>query len=130
MNLRGRNKVKAEFSMASLTDMIFLLLIFFMLNSTLVSPNALKLLLPKSDSKTIASQSVAVSITKDLQYYFDTKLVTLEQLPALIQGAVKGNEDATIVLNAEKSVPIENVVQVMNIANKLNVKMILATEPK
>lgn len=129
MNLKTRNKRNVEFSMSSMTDIVFLLLIFFMLTSTLVSPNALKLLLPKSSGRTLATQSVSVSIDKDLNFYFNTDRVNYSELEGkLIPVAME--EDATVVLNAEKSVPIEEVVKVMGIANKLKIKMILATDPE
>lgn len=130
MNLRPRSKILAEFNMSSMTDIIFLLLIFFMLTSTLVSPNALKLLLPNSSSQTRAKSNIAISIDKDLKYYFGTEPVSLDELRGKVQAKANSEEDPTIVLNVEKSVPIDNVVQVMNIGNELKVKMILATSPK
>jgi len=130
MNLRSRSKVLAEFNMSSMTDIIFLLLIFFMLTSTLVSPNALKLLLPSSSSQTRAKSNISVAIDKAMKYYFGSDAVSLEELRSRIQSTAGSEEDPTIVLNVEKSVPIENVVQVMNIGNELRVKMILATNPK
>lgn len=130
MNLKSRNKRSVEFSMSSMTDIVFLLLIFFMLTSTLVSPNALKLLLPKSSGQTLAKQTSSVSIDEHLQYYFDNEPVEFGQLESLISSAMSGDPEGTLVLNADKSVPIDNVVQVMTIANKLKVKMILATNPE
>lgn len=115
--------------MASMTDIVFLLLIFFMLTSTLVSPNALKLLLPKSSGKTLSKQSVSVSIDESLQFYFNNEPVDFSQLEGLLLSNIQ-SEEATVVLNAEKSVPIEQVVQVMNIANRNKIKMILATDPE
>lgn len=115
--------------MSSLTDIIFLLLIFFVLTSTLVSPNALKLLLPSSNNQTRAPQTVSVSIDKRLNHYVGSKKVTLSQLKGELQRNLSGTNDETIVLNAEKSVPVDNIVQVMNVANDLNLKMILATKP-
>lgn len=116
--------------MSSLTDIIFLLLIFFMLTSTLVNPNALKLLLPKATGQTQAAQSVTVSIDKQLNYYVDQQKVQLTQIESLLLSKTKGLDNSTVVLNAEKSVPIDNVVQIMAIANKNGLKMIIATEPK
>ncbi len=130
MNLRPRSKILAEFNMSSMTDIIFLLLIFFMLTSTLVSPNALKLLLPNSSSQTRAKSNISVSIDKDLNYYFGTEAVTLDELREKIQAKANSEEEPTIVLNVEKTVPIDNVVKIMNIGNELKVKMILATSPK
>jgi len=128
MALKPRNKVSPTFNMSSLTDIIFLLLIFFMLTSTLVSPNALKLLLPSSNSQTLAKQTVSVSITKDLKYYLDKERVTLGELKENLKDKFGEIDDATIVLNSDKSVPVDNIVQVMNIANDLDLKMILATK--
>ncbi len=130
MSLKSRNKISADFSMSSLTDIIFLLLIFFMLTSTLVSPNALKLLLPKSNSQTLAKQSISVSITKELDYYIDKQKVSILEIKGILNKRVQGESDPTVILNAEKSVPVENVVDVMNIANELKIKMVLATSPK
>lgn len=130
MNLRSRNKVSANFNMSSMTDLIFLLLIFFMLTSTLVSPNVLKLFLPSSSSKTLAKQSISVSIDKDAQYYIDKDPVSLDALPARLKALSSGTDETTIVLNADKEVAIDHVVQVMDIANNLNLKMVLATSPK
>jgi len=130
MNLRSRNKVNATFNMSSLTDVVFLLLIFFMLTSTLVSPNALKLLLPQSDSQTRAKQTVAVSINKQLEYYVGEQQVTLREMPNVLRQRIEDEEDPTVVVNADKEVPINNVVQVMNIGNDMKVKMILATRPE
>jgi biopolymer transport protein ExbD len=123
MNLRSRNKVKADFNMSSLTDIIFLLLIFFMLTSTLVSPNALKLLLPNSNSQTLAKTSVSVSITKDLEFFVGKDQVTESELKSVIASRIQGEVDPTVVVNADKSVPIDHVVQVMNVGNELNVKI-------
>lgn len=130
MNLRSRNKVSAEFNMSSLTDIIFLLLIFFMLTSTLVNPNALKLLLPSSDNKTKAKMNLTVSIDKELNYYVGKDKVAISQMAGILRNELKDTPDATVVLSAEQSVPIQNVVQVMNIANDLKIKMILATQPQ
>jgi biopolymer transport protein ExbD len=130
MNLKTRNKRQVDFSMSSMTDIVFLLLIFFMLTSTLVSPNALKLLLPKSSGKTLANQSISVSIDQDKNFYFGQDQVTPEQLEARLTEIANTEEEATVVLNAERSVPIEEVVKVMGMANKLKIKMILATDPE
>ena len=129
MSLKSRHKIVSTFSMASLTDIVFLLLIFFMLTSTLVSPNALKLLLPSSNSQTLAKQTISVSITEELSYYVNRQEVSLEELASTIATKISKDQDPTVVLNVEKSVPIENVVKVMDIANDLKIKMILATEP-
>ncbi|GAA0747070.1 MULTISPECIES: ExbD/TolR family protein [Flavobacteriaceae] len=129
MNIRGRNKVTPEFNMSSMTDIVFLLLIFFMLASTLVTTNAIDILLPKASGKTENKKSVAVSITKDLRYYIDQKLVGESVLENQLLSALSGQDQPTIVLRAEKSVPVDNVVKVMDIANRNKFKVILAVKP-
>ena len=129
MNIRGRNKVTPEFNMSSMTDIVFLLLIFFMLASTLVTTNAIDILLPKASGKTENKKSVAVSITKDLNYYIDQKLVGESVLELELKNVLANLEEPTIVLRAEKSVAVENVVKVMDIANRNKYKVILAVKP-
>ena len=129
MKIRGRNKVTPEFNMSSMTDIVFLLLIFFMLASTLVTTNAIDILLPKASGKTENKQSIAVSITKDLNYYIDQKLVGQSVLENELIGLLSQQDQPTIVLRAEKSVPVENVVKVMDIANRNKFKVILAVKP-
>lgn len=129
MALKPSNKRNPNFSMSSLTDIIFLLLIFFMLTSNFVTPNALNLVLPSSDSKTVIPQTISVSINKDLNYFVGTTEVPLENIQALLEEQLEEQKDATVVLNADKSVPIEKVVEVMNIAHDMKVQMILATTP-
>ena len=129
MNIRGRNKVTPEFNMSSMTDIVFLLLIFFMLASTLVTTNAIDILLPKASGKTENKKSVTVSIKKDLTYFIDQKQVKTNQLEANLIKILQQEKTPTIVLRAEKSVPVENVVKVMDIANRNKFKVILAVKP-
>lgn len=129
MDLRGRNKVTPEFNMSSMTDIVFLLLIFFMLASTLVTTNAIDILLPKASGKTENKKSVAVSIKKDLSYYIDQKRVGESILESQLISILSKESKPTIVLRAEKSVPVENVVKVMDIANRNKFKVILAVRP-
>ncbi|QFZ54117.1 biopolymer transporter ExbD [Oceanihabitans sp. IOP_32] len=129
MNFRGRNKVTPEFNMSSMTDIVFLLLIFFMIASTLVTTNAIDILLPKASAKTENKKSVAVSIKKDLTYYIDQKRVGVSVLENELLAALSSQDQPTIVLRAEKSVPVENVVKVMDIANRNKFKVILAVRP-
>ncbi len=130
MSLTSRNKVSVQFSMSGMTDIIFLLLIFFMLTSTLIAPNAIKLLLPKSSTQTAAKPLVTVSITQDLKYYFGTKQVSFSQLEPLLENELKYRVEPTISLHADRSVPVEHVVKVMNIARRHKYKVILATAPE
>jgi biopolymer transport protein ExbD len=130
MNIRGRNKVSPEFNMSSMTDIVFLLLIFFMIASTLVSTNAIDILLPKASGKTENKKSIAVSIKADLTYYIDQRRVGESVLENELLAALNLEEKPTIILRAEKSVPVENVVKVMDIANRNKFKVILAVKPE
>ena len=135
MAIKRRSKVSAEFSMSSMTDIVFLLLIFFMVTSTLIAPNALKLLLHQSNNQTQANKPITtVSITADLTYAVETQIVPFEQLESYIQlkvgPAASYTEPPTISLHADKSVAIEHVVKVMNIAKRNRYKLILATAPE
>ncbi|GET44708.1 MAG: biopolymer transporter ExbD [Capnocytophaga felis] len=128
MKIRGRNKVSPEFSMSSMTDIVFLLLVFFMITAN--SPNALDLLLPKAKGKSTNTQNVSVSINKDLNYFIDKKPITIESLEQELKIALQGVEKPTIILRVEESVPIEKAVTVMDIANQNQYKVILAVRPK
>ncbi|MFV0505614.1 MAG: ExbD/TolR family protein [Bacteroidales bacterium] len=134
MPIKRRNKVDASFSMSSMTDVVFLLLIFFMVTSTLVAPNAIKLLLPRSNNQTAAKPITTVSITADIKYYVNKegtpKRVMFDDIEAAIQESVAGEEDPCVSLHAEKSVPVEEVVKIMNIARRNKYKLILATSPE
>lgn len=129
MNLRGRNKVSPNFNMSSMTDIVFLLLIFFMLTSTLVSPNALKLLLPSSKAKTLEKQTISVSINSDIHFYINENRVDENNLEQEISNVIKDTEEPAIILHADKSVDIEHVVKIMDIAYRNEYKIVLATKP-
>lgn len=129
MDFKGRNKVTPEFNMSSMTDIVFLLLIFFMLASTLVSVNAIDILLPKASGMTENKKSVSVSIKKDLTFYIDKKRVGESVLENQLIAALSKEESPTIVLRAEESVPVQYVVTVMDIANRNKFKVILAVKP-
>lgn len=135
MSLKRKSKISAEFSMASMTDIVFLLLIFFMISSTLIAPNALKLLLPESNNQTAAKPITTVSITHDLKYYINDngslKQVAFQEIePFLKKRYGVGNDEIYISLHAEKTVPWEEVVKIMNIARKNKYKLIAATAPE
>lgn len=129
MNLRGRNKVSPEFSMSSMTDIVFLLLIFFMLTSPVITPEALDLILPKAKGKTTNKQNVSVSITKDLKYYVDGEQVPLKNLETALQSKLNDVEQPTVILRAEKDVILQKAVDVMSIANDNKYKLVLAVKP-
>lgn len=129
MALKSRNKVSPNFNMSSMTDIVFLLLIFFMLTSTLVSPNALKLLLPNSKSKTLEKQTISVSINKDLDFYINENQVIENNLESELKEVLSNQEEPAIILHADKTVDIEHVVKVMDIAYRNKYKIVLATKP-
>ena len=122
-----------------MSDLVFLLLIFFVLTSTLIAPNAIKLLLPASDSKTMANpQVVQVYISPDNEYYLDgnDSPVTLDELNINLSNVLGGHEDASVVVRSDKSVAVQYVVNVIDLVNNINDergtthKVILATRPK
>lgn len=129
MNLRGRNKVSAEFSMSSMTDIVFLLLVFFLLTSPAITPDALDLILPKAKGKTSNVQKASVSITKDGAYYVDKERVSEYNIESELKKALAGQDEPTVILRAEEGVPIEDAVFVMDIANRNNFKVVLAVRP-
>ena len=129
MALKSRNKVSPNFNMSSMTDIVFLLLIFFMLTSTLVSPNALKLLLPNSKSKTLEKQTISVSINKDVDFYINENQVIESNLENELKQVLSQQQEPAIILHADKTVDIEHVVKVMDIAYRNKYKIVLATKP-
>jgi biopolymer transport protein ExbD len=130
MALKSRNKVSAVFSMSSMTDIVFLLLIFFMLTSTLVTTNALDLVLPNSTAQTVKKQRVSVSINENLEYYIDKELVELKYIEAQLVEKLAGQEEQVLVLRVDKTVAIEHAVEVMDIAYRNKFKIVLATQQK
>ncbi|MBP6549849.1 MAG: biopolymer transporter ExbD [Flavobacterium sp.] len=130
MNLRGRNKVSPEFNMSSMTDIVFLLLIFFMLTSTMVTTNALDLVLPKAKGKTDSNKNIAVSIDKDLQFYIDKEKISETDLEPKLLSLFGADKTKAIILRAEEGVPIEKAVSVLDIANRNQIKVVLAVRPK
>lgn len=135
MALKRQTKVSATFSMSSMTDIVFLLLVFFMVTSTLIAPNALKLLLPQSSNQTMATKPITtVSITDELQYAVEGRFVKYTDLETEIikkVGAASSyDEPPTISLHVDQSVAMEHVVKVMNIAKNNQYRLILATRPE
>lgn len=130
MNIRGRNKVNPNFNMSSMTDIVFLLLIFFMLTSTLVTVSAIDVLLPKAGGKTENKTSVAVTITKQSQFYVDRVKVSGKDLEQHLLNSVGSDRKKTVVIRGDQNVAYKNVMKVIDIANKNKLKMILAVKGK
>lgn len=131
MGFKKKNKVSAEFSMSSLTDIIFLLLIFFMLTSNFVRIQPFDL--PESDSKTVAPVSIVVSITNDGAYMVDDQDVAQSNLASVIRSKVNGindKEHTAITIVAEVGTDFEKVTEILGIAAALKVQAILATQPR
>jgi biopolymer transport protein ExbD len=128
--IRRTKRANADFNMSSMTDVVFLLLIFFMATSTLINPNALKLLLPKSTNQTSNTPAAVVSIDRRLTFYLNQKVTPFSQLESRLVALLKDSDEPCISIEAEKSVPIEQIVRVMNIAKTYGYKAILATDPE
>ncbi|MDA9638638.1 MAG: ExbD/TolR family protein [Flavobacteriales bacterium] len=129
MNLRGRNKITPEFNMSSMTDIVFLLLIFFMIASTLTKQlDTIEVKLPQAKGKTENRSSITVSINKDNRFYIDDKTVSKSKLKAQLLSTLGKSDSRVIILRAEKNVPIEEVVFVMSIANQNSIKVVLAVD--
>ena len=132
MAIKRGSKADKSFSAASMTDLIFLLLMFLLIATTLLPPsaNALKLMLPKSTNQVQEKPYTAVSITRDLQYYVEREPVPFDHLESTLRAKLEGREDPTVSLHCDRLVPIDEVVKVMNIAKHNNYKLILATQPE
>ena len=129
MNLQTRNKVDAAFNMASMTDLIFLLLIFFMLTSSFITPSGLPVNLPTSVASTIEVQKVSVTVTKDLQFFVNEKKITRNTLESELKRSLLAPE-GVVVLHIDRSVPTEELVYVAGIATSLKARVTIATKPK
>ena len=131
MNLKGRKRPHAELHTSAMNDIMFFLMLFFLIASTVTNPNIIKLMLPKSDSgQSVSKKTVTISVTKELEYFLDKQLVTPDELPGRLAAYQRQAPELTIVLYVDRTVAIQDVVQIMDIANKMAIKLVLATEPK
>lgn len=129
MNIRRRKQFKPEVSTSSLNDIMFFLLLFFLIVSTLANPNVIKVLLPKSKTaQEIDKQQVNLTVTADRKYYIDQKEVLLSELEQKLKDHVRGIENPTVVLRFAKSLNIQDLVDVLEVGVRLNIKMVMATE--
>lgn len=128
MALKSKHKVDPAFSMSSMTDIIFLLLVFFMLTSSFITPSGLPVNLPSSKTSNIVMQKVSVTISSDLQYFINDKKVLFANLESSLRKELKEKE-GVVVLHVDKSVPVEHLVTVAGIATSLNAKVSIATKP-
>lgn len=128
MGLQSKHKVDAAFSMSSMTDIIFLLLIFFMLTSSFITPSGLPVNLPSSETSDIVMQEVTVSVTKDLRFSVNDRVVTREQIKSELTTLLKGKK-GQVVLHIDKTVPVEYLVEIGGIAASLEANVSIATVP-
>ncbi|WP_379089516.1 ExbD/TolR family protein [Pedobacter sp. UC225_65] len=132
MNLRKRKKGAVEVHTSALNDIMFFLLLFFLLASAVVNPRVVKLLLPRSESgqQSTAKKAITVSIDEKLNYSVDKKPTTIDQLQSVVESYQKIAPDLTIILSVDRSVPAENIMEAYDVANKLKLKLVLAVDSK
>ena|ERR1035437_508977 len=129
MNLRTKNKVGAEIFTSAMNDIMFFLMLFFIIVSTLLNPNVIKLNLPGAkDTQSIHRKEILLSVNKDLQYFVNNKQVQFDQIQSIIAKEAGLDKDAFVVLRCDNSLPIQQLVNLLQIGNQLNVKMVLATK--
>lgn len=130
MALRSRNKVSAEFNMSSLADIIFLLLIFFLLTSRIVTPTGVKVDRPTSKIRTNQKPAARISVDKNLQYYVDDKVVSFDQIEIVLEDKLAKKENKTVLLDMDKTIAIEKLVEMYDLAADLEVTLVLSADPK
>ena len=128
MAFESKHKIDSSFSMSSMTDIVFLLLIFFMLTSNFITPSGLPVSLPSSKKSKIVMQKASITISKDLKYYINDRRITRSQIEQELKRELNG-EEAMVTLHIDKSVPTEYLVEVAGIAASLNAKVSIATKP-
>lgn len=131
MKLKRQSRFHHEVSTAALNDIMFFLLLFFLIVSTVANPQVIKLMLPQADpSGGINKQSLTISVTKDKVYHLGPDVVPFEELEAAIQTKIKDIPDPTIILRVDRELPVQNLVDVMDLGMRLQVKMVLQTSTK
>ena len=128
MAFESKHKIDSSFSMSSMTDIVFLLLIFFMLTSNFITPSGLPVSLPSAKKSKIVMQKASITITKDLKYYINDRRITRSRIEQELKRELNG-EEAMVTLHIDKSVPTEYLVEVAGIAASLNAKVSIATKP-
>ena len=129
MNLQSRNKINAEFSMASMTDLVFLMLIFFMISSTLINTNAIEIKLPKASGQTLKKQIVSLSVTQDGVYYIDREQVNFNDIEPRLRQLAEQSEKPTILIRGEKTVELQKVTDLFELARRNGFTPILGVQP-
>ncbi len=131
MGLKKRSKVESGFSMSSMTDIVFLLLIFFMITSTMVTPPANKdLVLPKSDHQVSAKPNTTISVNKDLKYFIEGDEISFWKIEKHLKGIMANEPETYIALHVDETVPFSVVGKIRDIAIRNKYKLILATQAR
>jgi biopolymer transport protein ExbD len=131
MNIKRKRHFKPEVSTSSLNDIMFFLLLFFLIVSSLANPNVIRLLLPNSKSaQTLNKQQISISITKDKKYYIDNRQIAFNDLELLLKSRISNLQEPTVILRLENSLSVQDLVDVLEIGTRLQVKMVLATNKK
>jgi len=131
MNIKRKRQFKAEVSTSSLNDIMFFLLLFFLIVSSLANPNVIKLLLPNSKSaQNLNKQQISISITKDKKYYIDSRQINFNDIEPFLKSRIGSLQEPTVILRLENSLTIQDLVDVLEIGNRLQVKMVMATNKK
>lgn len=129
MNLRQKNKAGAEIFTSAMNDIMFFLMLFFIIVSTLLNPNVIKLSLPSAkNTQSLHKKEILLSVNRDLQYFVNNKQIPFEQLQSVLATETNKDKEAFVVLRCDNTLAIQQLVNVLEIGNKLNVKMILATK--
>jgi len=131
MRIKRNKHFKAEVSTSSLNDIMFFLLLFFLIVSTLSNPNVIKLLLPSAKaSQNITKQQITISVTENKLYYIDNKQVTIDQIESVLQQKIHAIEEPTVVLRFAYDLKVQDLVDILEIGTRLKIKMVLATTKK
>lgn len=128
MIIKRKKHFKAEVSTSSLNDIMFFLLLFFLIVSSLANPNVIKLLLPNSkSSQNLNKQQITISVTKDKKYYIDSHQVNFDDIEPLLKSRITALQEPTVILRLEYSLTVQDMIDVLEIGNRLKVKMVIAT---
>lgn len=128
MKIRRKSRFHAEVSTSSLNDIMFFLLLFFLIVSTVANPSVIKLMLPKAEShQNVTKKQITLSVNANLEYFIDNKPILFDQLESTLSAALANTEDPTVILRFDNALTIQQLVDVLSLGNKLKIKMVLAT---
>ena len=129
MKLRTKKQFRPEVSTSSLSDIMFFLMLFFLITSTLISPSVIKLTLPSSKfHQTVRKTEISISINKELKYFINNQEIPLSGIEMALSSQIKDKENVTVVIRCDNTIPVQELVNILQIGNKLKIKMILATK--